>query len=101
MEQFKEMVKGALIFCMGITCEVSEVKYAFKEREGWDIEFIDTAGRYRHWKQWLDGGEITLPKPQKRGRGKGGIYAVNGEKRLINSFGGDVTDLFRKYGYTV
>lgn len=77
-------IKGATIKCMGITACIDIVLYVYREREGWDIEFIDTTGHYRHWKQWYDGGEIYFPK-----------------KPLINSQGTDCTDIFRKYGYNV
>ena len=82
----RDSVKGATIVCGGVVAVVDKVFYAFKEREGWDIEFIDTLGNYRHWKQWDDLGVIHMPK-------KG--------KKLINSQGTDCTDLFRKYGYNV
>ena len=100
----KERVRGAIISALGITCVVDKVFYAQEEKvgtdTGWDIEFIDTNGQYRHWKQWYDGGEIVLPKPDSVS-GNGGVYAVNGEKRLIDDYGGDVTDLFRKHGYVI
>lgn len=101
----KEKVKGAIISALGITCVVDKVIYAHEEKvgtdAGWDIEFIDTNGQYRHWKQWYDGGEITMPKPDSFSKDDGGIYAVDGERRLIDSYGGDVTDLFHKYGYAI
>ena len=100
----KEKVKGAIISALGITCVVDKVFYAHEEKvgtdTGWDIEFVDTNGQYRHWKQWYDGGEIVFPKPDSVS-GNGGVYAVNGEKRLIDDYGGDVTDLFRKHGYAI
>lgn len=77
-------VRGATISAMGISVVVDKVLYAHHETIGWDVEFIDTAGQYRHWKQWYDGGEIIFPT-----------------KRLINSQGTDCTDLFHKYGYKV
>lgn len=54
------------------------------EREGWFLEFLDPQGHYHYWKQYCDGGEI-IKQPQ--------------QKRLVNSYGTDCTDLFRKYGY--
>jgi hypothetical protein len=77
-------VKGAYIKCMGLVVCIDKVLYSHKEMYGWDIEFIDTEGNYRHWKQWDDGGEIDFPK-----------------KKLINCYGSDCTELFRKYGYDV
>lgn len=77
-------IRGATINAMGISVTVDKVLYAHHETIGWDVEFIDTAGQYRHWKQWDDGGKIIFPT-----------------KRLINSQGTDCTDLFRKYGYKV
>ena len=101
----KEKVKGAIISALGITCVVDKVFYAHEEKvgtdTGWDIEFVDTNGQYRHWKQWYDGGKITMPKPDSFSKDDGGIYAVDGERRLIDSYGGDVTDLFNKYEYAI
>lgn len=77
-------VRGARINAMGISVTVDKVLYAHHETIGWDVEFIDTAGQYRHWKQWYDGGEIIFPT-----------------KKLVNNQGTDCTDLFRKYGYKV
>ena len=52
MRATTEDLKGATIECMGIEVTIEKVYYAYKEREGWDIEFIDSEGHYRHWKQW-------------------------------------------------
>lgn len=77
-------IRGATIHCMGIIATVNKVLYAHHESIGWDIEFIDTAGQYRHWKQWDDGGSIKFPT-----------------KKLVNEYGVDYSDIFRKYGYKV
>lgn len=77
-------IRGATINAMGISVTIDKVLYAHHENIGWDIEFIDTAGRYRHWKQWDDEGEIIFPT-----------------KKLVNEHGVDCTDIFRKYGYKV
>ena len=74
---------GSVINIGHVYCTVSEVLYAdYWDSYGWDIEFKDEYGHYRHWKQWNDGGTITFP-----------------EKRYKDCYGMDVTDLFRKYGY--
>jgi hypothetical protein len=77
-------VKGATIHCMGLSVVVDKVLYAHHENIGWDVEFIDTAGQYRHWKQWDDGGNIEFPT-----------------KKLVNEYGVDYSDIFHKYGYKV
>lgn len=81
MRATTEDLKGATIECMGIEVTIEKVFYAYKEREGWDIEFVDSDGHYRHWKQWDDGGRLKKP--------------------LINPEGFDMTEVFRKYGYNV
>lgn len=48
------------------------------------VEFYDVFGNYRYYKQDFDGGEY--------------IRAKN-KKEYIDSYGINVTDLFKKYGY--
>lgn len=52
------MKKGTKIRYKGMTVTVNEVLYADKWDGKWDVEFIDSNGNYRHWKQELDGGEV-------------------------------------------
>ena len=51
---------GDTIVCKGIKSTIKEVKY-----QDWDgdfiTEFIDTNGKYRSWKQCIDGGKV-IPK---------------------------------------
>lgn len=49
---------GDNITAMGYTFTVARVLYSYKERIGYDVEFIDSYGGYHHWKQWYDGGEL-------------------------------------------
>lgn len=61
--------------------KIARVLYAdYYPRDGYDIELIDPAGNYRHWKQWADGGQLVR------------------EKKLIGCYGMDYTDIFEKYG---
>ena len=73
---------GDKVRACGITVTIDRILYQDHWRD-WDIEFIDTAGNYRHWKQYFDGGEL-LPKEARR---------------YVDSYGTDVTDIFKKYGY--
>ena len=53
---------GDIVTCKGIKATIKEIYYQDRN-DGtcdWDIEFIDTNGIYRYWKQYFDGGEITL-----------------------------------------
>ena len=70
---------------MRITATIDKVIYSEKWHDDYDIEFIDTHGNYRHWKQWDDGGTIIFPDKKKR--------------PLVNKYGTDCTDIFAKYGY--
>lgn len=72
---------GDKIRCMGITVTIDRILYQDHWRD-WDIEFIDTADNYRHWKQYFDGGEL-----------------IPGEKKYYDAYGVDCTDIFKKYGY--
>lgn len=51
-------------------------------RFGFDIEFIDTRGKYHHWKEYSDNGEFIPKKP-----------------KYVNMNNVDCTDIFRKFGY--
>ena len=75
--------KGDQIHCMGITVTIDRILFQ-DYCEDWDIEFFDTAGNYRHWKQYFDGG-ILIQK----------------NKRAYDWYGLDVTDLYIKYGQPI
>ena len=55
---------GDKIHAMGITVTISAIlfqEYWFDHWEGkeyWDIELKDEHGNYRHWRNYLDGGEL-------------------------------------------
>ena len=56
----KECKPGDVIVCQGETVTIDEIiVWYYDEPDGyWDIEFIDTNGEYRHWKQRFDGGAL-------------------------------------------
>ena len=51
-----------IIHCGGVTCEIKEIKYQepWNWRNAYYIEFLDTNGNYRSWKQNFDGGYAEL-----------------------------------------
>lgn len=49
---------GDKIRCQGFTVTIKEIHYQYYDDGFWDIEFTDTNGNYRHWKQYFDGGEL-------------------------------------------
>ncbi len=81
---FANVPEGTVIRAMGITATVKNVLYSETWHGEYDIEFIDTHGNYRHYKQWDDGGTVTFPKGKK--------------KPLLDCYGTDCRDIFEKYG---
>lgn len=55
----RQLEAGDTIKCQGITATIADI--AFQEpwgwREAWYLEFTDTKGNYRSWKQNCDGGK--------------------------------------------
>ena len=56
-----EAEKGDRIHAHGITVTIDKLYYSEFLDGTWDIEFVDSDGHYRHWKQYYDGGEF-LPQ---------------------------------------
>ena len=57
---------GDVIKALGITAVIDRILYQehheateYHEEE-WCVEFFDTNGNYRHYRSWLDGGEVIL-----------------------------------------
>lgn len=50
---------GDCVYCKGVYAQIKKIEYQdhFGE-EGFDMEFTDTSGRYRSWKQRYDGGTL-------------------------------------------
>ena len=61
-EEILKLEPGDTIVCKGIKAIIKEIKY----QEWWNdygfiVEFTDTNGNYRSWKQGVDGGKV-IPK---------------------------------------
>lgn len=56
---------GDMIRALGMTAIIGEILYQDCYDGIFDIEFIDTQGVYRHWKQEYDGGRL-IKKAQKK-----------------------------------
>lgn len=58
----RDLKPGDKVCVNGITCEIKEIKYQepWKWREAYYLEFYDTDGNYRSWKQVVDGGYAEL-----------------------------------------
>ena len=58
----RDLLIGDEVCCSGLRCTIKEI--AFQEpwewRNSYYIEFTDTNGVYRSWKQYLDGGYAIL-----------------------------------------
>lgn len=56
---------GDKIRSHGIEVTIGTLYYSDCYDGVWDVEFIDTNGQYRHWKQQYDGGEyIRVPEDE-------------------------------------
>ena len=58
---------GDVVVCCGIRATIKEIYYQdyydgpeWGPHQGWMIEFRDTEGNYRYWKQQYDGGHIEM-----------------------------------------
>lgn len=58
----RDLRPGDKVHVNGITYEIKEIKYQepWKWREAYYLEFYDTDGNYRSWKQVFDGGYAEL-----------------------------------------
>lgn len=55
----RQLKVGDTIKCAGITATIAEITFQepWEWREAWYLEFTDTNGNYRNWKQNCDGGK--------------------------------------------
>lgn len=58
----RDLRPGDIIHCKGITCKIKEIVYQepWEWRKAYHVEFFDTNGTYRSWKQNIDGGYAGL-----------------------------------------
>lgn len=66
-ENTRKARPGDIVIVNGITCTIREILYQefgpSDRNDGtcdWIMEFIDTEGKYRNWKQYFDGGVIIF-----------------------------------------
>jgi len=55
----RQLKIGDTIICQGIKATIAEITFQepWEWRNAWYIEFTDTNGNYRNWKQEIDGGK--------------------------------------------
>lgn len=60
-EKPRQLEKGDYIQCQGILVKIDLIHYQepWEWRKSYYIEFTDTQGIYRSWKQALDGGKAS------------------------------------------
>ena len=64
----RDLRPGDVIHCNGISCEIKEITYQepWEWRGAYYLEFRDTNGNYRSWKQNFDGGYAVLKDYESR-----------------------------------
>ena len=59
MDEMKKAMPGDIVSCKGIKATIAEIHEQYWHcLDGCGIEFTDTNGRYRMWKQHADGGRL-------------------------------------------
>ena len=58
----RDLQVGDTVICKGIKCEIAEIAWQepWSWRNSYYLEFRDTDGVYRSWKQEIDGGGVIL-----------------------------------------
>lgn len=58
----RDLRPGDVVHCQGITCTIEEIAWQepWEMRKAYYLEFRDTNGVYRSWKQNFDGGYADL-----------------------------------------
>lgn len=58
----RQLRHGDKICCKGITCTIDKISFQepWEWRNSYYLEFTDTNGNYKSWKQCFDGGEAVL-----------------------------------------
>ena len=58
----RDLRPGDIVHVNGITCEIAEITFQepWEWRKAYYLEFRDTNGNYRSWKQNFDGGYAEL-----------------------------------------
>jgi len=58
----RDLRVGDIVHVQGITCTIKEIAWQepWRWRNSYYLEFTDTKGVYRSWKQEFDGGYVEL-----------------------------------------
>lgn len=61
-EMMRDLRPGDVVHCQGIICTIKEIAWQepWNYRDAYYLEFRDTNGVYRSWKQNFDGGYAEL-----------------------------------------
>ena len=62
VKKMRDLRPGDVVHCQGIVCTIKEIAWQepWEWREAYYLEFRDTDGVYRSWKQNYDGGYAEL-----------------------------------------
>lgn len=62
VKKMRDLRPGDVVHCQGIVCTIKEIVWQepWEWREAYYLEFRDTNGVYRSWKQNYDGGFADL-----------------------------------------